>query len=257
MARFTGATRDVRVRVDRIGGCRPPLVRGPHTHEYYTVVLFDEPGGRHELEGAPCPVRAGSVAVIPPGSVHDIGPWPGATVSFMPDALGGTRPPVEPWSGDAPPAAHEELRETIAGLERELREQKRGFRAAARAQLSLLLVALSRLRRDEPPTHPVLREVLDVIDRGFHQPLSLEAIAARVNRSPRQLTRVVRAVTGKTVMGLVEDRRMEEARRLLLETDAKVELVARRVGFHDGGYFRRRFRSVHGASPTEWRRANG
>ncbi|MDQ3739970.1 MAG: AraC family transcriptional regulator, partial [Actinomycetota bacterium] len=167
------------------------------------------------------------------------------------------RPPVEAWSGDAPPAAHEELRGMIDVLERELQEQRRGFRAAVRAQLSLLLVALSRLRREEPPTHPVLGEVLDVVERGFRQPLSLEAIAAEVNRSPRQLTRVIRAVTGKTVMGLVEDRRMAEARRLLLETDAKVEHVARRVGFQDGGYFRRRFRSVHDASPTEWRRANG
>jgi transcriptional regulator GlxA family with amidase domain len=150
----------------------------------------------------------------------------------------------------------EELSGTIAVLARELRERRSGFRAAARAQLNVLLVGLSRLAGEDPTPDPVLEAVLDVIERGFDRPLSLDAIAMQVSRSPRQLTRVVRSLTGGTVMRLVDDRRMEEARRLLRETDAKVEVIARSVGFRDDGYFRRRFRSVHGASPTAWRLAN-
>ncbi|HYO30523.1 MAG TPA: helix-turn-helix transcriptional regulator, partial [Thermomicrobiales bacterium] len=98
--------------------------------------------------------------------------------------------------------------------------------------------------------------VLDVIERGFRGPLSLASIAAQVSRSPRHLTRTIRDLTGATVMHLIDDRRMKEARRLLLETDATIEAISRTVGFHDDGYFRRRFRRAHGIAPAAWRARN-
>jgi AraC family transcriptional regulator, transcriptional activator of pobA len=54
-------------------------------------------------------------------------------------------------------------------------------------------------------------------------------------------------------MQWIEDRRMLEARRLLLATDDKVDGVAERVGYRDPSYFRRRFRRAHGVPPQAWR----
>jgi AraC-like DNA-binding protein len=88
----------------------------------------------------------------------------------------------------------------------------------------------------------------------FREPLSLADVATALARSPRHLTRTVREVTGKTVMQLIDDRRMDEARRLLLETDEKVDVIGYAVGYGDGSYFARRFRRAHGVSPSVWRR---
>jgi AraC-like DNA-binding protein len=53
----------------------------------------------------------------------------------------------------------------------------------------------------------------------------------------------------------IAERRMAEARRLLLETDLTVEAIAGRCGFADTGYFRRQFRRHHEMAPVQWRAA--
>jgi AraC-like DNA-binding protein len=69
------------------------------------------------------------------------------------------------------------------------------------------------------------------------------------------LTTVVRCKTSRTVQAWIVERRMAEARKLLVQTDLAVEEVGRRVGYADAGYFVRSFGHAHGATPLGWRRA--
>jgi len=62
-------------------------------------------------------------------------------------------------------------------------------------------------------------------------------------------------MTGRTVQEWIGERRIAEARRLLVETDLAVEEVGRRVGYRDPGYFVRPFRRAQGTTPLGWRRA--
>lgn len=78
---------------------------------------------------------------------------------------------------------------------------------------------------------------------------------AAVGLTPGHLTTVVGRRTGRTVQQWITERRLREARRLLADTDLTVAEVARRVGYRDGGYFVRRFRTAHGVTPAAWRRA--
>ena len=66
---------------------------------------------------------------------------------------------------------------------------------------------------------------------------------------------VVGRKTGRTVLEWITERRMAEARKLLVGTDLPVEEVGRRVGYGDAGYFARTFGRAHGATPLGWRRA--
>jgi AraC family transcriptional activator of pobA len=69
------------------------------------------------------------------------------------------------------------------------------------------------------------------------------------------VTAVVRAQTGMTVLEWITERRMEEARRRLRETDEDVSIVAERVGYEDPAYFARVFRRTHGMSARDFRNA--
>jgi AraC family transcriptional activator of pobA len=83
----------------------------------------------------------------------------------------------------------------------------------------------------------------------------LKDVARAVSLSPGHLTTVVRRKTGRTVLEWIAERRMVEARRLLVQTDLAVEEVGRRVGYGHPGYFVRTFRRAHGSTPLGWRRA--
>lgn len=67
------------------------------------------------------------------------------------------------------------------------------------------------------------------------------------------LTDLVRRETGRTVLNWILERRMAEARCLLLETARSVNQIAEAVGYLDTGYFIRLFRRSNGKTPQAWR----
>jgi AraC-like DNA-binding protein/quercetin dioxygenase-like cupin family protein len=256
----------------------------PHAHDFLVVVYVERGGGRVQLDDRVWRVDAGDVLVIAPGEVvafvervlHDSDGW---LVFFPPDVVEpadpGTflswraHPLLFPFARGVAGGAQRlrvppEQRSAFAGhleaLDREVRERRDGCNEAALAHLTVLLVAISRLAADVPDDlslrgEPLLAAVFDAVEAGFRGPLSLADVAATVGLTPGHLTTVVGRKTGRTVQQWITERRMAEARRLLVDTELTVEAVAARVGYRDPGYFARRFRSAHGASPLEWRRA--
>lgn len=103
------------------------------------------------------------------------------------------------------------------------------------------------------PSVPKLREVFDFIEANYHQPITLYDIAQAVGYSPTYLTNLVRCQTGQTVYCWVVERRMAEARSLLLNTDQPVNQIAAAVGYPDAGHFIRHFRKIHDTTPKMWR----
>jgi AraC family transcriptional regulator, transcriptional activator of pobA len=228
---------------------------------------------------------AGLVYVVAPGAAVDPGQVPhrdsGIGVFFDPAALDGDgRSPWPSWRrhpllfpfvhGQAGgllqltvPAARRPLWDNVIGsIEAELAERKEGYRQAALAHLTLLLIDVARLAGDvvgdlRRSGEPLLAEVFTVIDRHRGEPLSLRDVARELGVTPGHLTTVVRRRTGRTVQEWIIERRMAEARSLLSDTALPVAEIARRVGISDPGYFSRQFRRTHGRSPRDWRGRSG
>ena len=77
-----------------------------------------------------------------------------------------------------------------------------------------------------------------------------------IGTTPHLLSKAVRAAYGATPKALIEQRRLVEAKRLLLFTVRSVEDVGYEVGFRDPAYFSRVFRSATGQPPGLWRQQN-
>ena len=145
----------------------------------------------------------------------------------------------------------------IASIEAELSGRQDGYRQAALAHLTLLLIDVARIAGDvvgdlRRSGEPLLADVFAVIDRRLGEPLSLRDVAQEVGLTPGHLTTVVRRRTGRTVQEWIIESRMAEARTLLSHNDIPVSEVARRVGMPDPGYFSRVFRRAHGMSPRDY-----
>ncbi len=278
------------VRVLRFPYREPPQDGPPagqaHTHDFLALSYFEKGGGSLRLDNQEWPVEDGDAFVISPGEV--VGGGEGASgfrdsegwsVSFPPEALGSQAPGVFlswrahpllfPFVGGAaggaqrlkvPPEERGSWSERFLALDGELRGRRDGYREAVLSHLTLLLVELSRLAADvvgdlRLREEPLLAEVFGFIEKHYDESISLKDVARVVGLTPGHLTTVVGRKTGRTVLEWIGERRMAEARKLLVQTDLSVEEVGRSVGYNDPAYFVRTFRRVHGATPLGWRRA--
>lgn len=82
---------------------------------------------------------------------------------------------------------------------------------------------------------------------------SVEALAARINMSPRHLARVFADGVGTTPARYVEQVRLEAARRRLEESAAPIEQVAAACGFGTSETMRRVFVRHLGVAPAHYR----
>jgi len=257
-----------------------------HSHEFLVLAYFEHGGGSLRLSDHDWPVEAGDAYVVAPGEVisvvddaggfHESEGW---AVFFPPEAIGSqtpgaflswrAHPLVFPFVRGAAGGA-QRLRvpadernawsQRFVALDAELRMRQDGYREAALSHLTLLLVGLSRLAVDVAgdfrlKDEPLLAEVFGFNEMRYRERISLRDVARSASLTPGHLTTVVRRKTGRTVQEWITERRMAEARRMLVQTDVPVEEVGRRVGYANPGYFARHFRRAHGTSPPGWRRA--
>lgn len=276
------------VTVQRLTGHVPgvsALGPVPHAHDFLLLFYAVRASGTVLVDGRDLRIAGGDLVLVAPGQVvSPAGPddpaimdaWgvyfpPDVIRSGVPSAFSSwlAHPLLFPFARGAaeraqrlrvPPAERPAWLARFAALDAELRDRAEGYHAAVLAHLTLLLVAVSRLSADvvgelRAVDEPVLAAVFDVIEARYPQPLSLADVAAAVGLSGGHLTTVVRRRTGRTVQQWIAERRMQEARRLLADTDLPVAAVARRAGYPDASYFIRRFARAHGSTPLPWRRA--
>jgi transcriptional regulator GlxA family with amidase domain len=83
--------------------------------------------------------------------------------------------------------------------------------------------------------------------------LSVESLAARIAMSPRNFARVFRRELGVTPAKFVERARLEEARRILEDTEMSVDAIAERCGFSSAERMRRTFHRHLHVVPRDYR----
>ena len=89
----------------------------------------------------------------------------------------------------------------------------------------------------------------------LHEPLDVAAMAEHANVSPRTFARRFREEAGTTPLQWLLNRRVQEARRLLEETDLPIDAIAWRSGFGTAASLRDHFRRITATTPTGYRRS--
>ena len=99
-----------------------------------------------------------------------------------------------------------------------------------------------------------LKGIVGYLGEHFAEPLTLSAVAAQFGLSPQYFSTFFRENFGRTFTQHVNSLRIEQAARLLRETDLPVMEIAFNVGFDNFSYFIKRFREVYGVSPSHYRK---
>ena len=83
--------------------------------------------------------------------------------------------------------------------------------------------------------------------------LSVEMLCAHLHLSPAYFSTLFKRETQKSFTAYVTDLRMEQAARMLRDTEEKTYLIAERAGYADPNYFSYVFKKHFGISPSKFR----
>jgi AraC-like DNA-binding protein len=93
------------------------------------------------------------------------------------------------------------------------------------------------------------------IQSRYAKPITLKEISREVYLSPNYFSMLFAKATGMTVFDYVQKVRLDEARRLLAETNLPVRDIARQTGYSTAAHFTRSFGQRVGCSPRKYRNA--
>jgi two-component system response regulator YesN len=103
--------------------------------------------------------------------------------------------------------------------------------------------------RTERMINKLNRYIVEHLDKD----LSLAFLADVVYLNPSYLSNLYKTSTGRNISDYITELRVERAKTLLVESQAKVQEVALAVGFETAGYFSRFFKKHAGVTPQEFR----
>ena len=99
----------------------------------------------------------------------------------------------------------------------------------------------------------LVRQALLYLSEYYANDLSVQEVANSLNISYRHLARIFKHITGITIIEKLKDIRINEAKKLLKETDRPIREIARVVGFDNEYYFTTIFRHHTDITPSGFR----
>lgn len=97
-------------------------------------------------------------------------------------------------------------------------------------------------------------QVIQYVNQEFRQKLQLQELAQQFHMNSNYLGQVFKQQTGKTFREYLNDKRMEEAKRLLRQGRLSIAEVAANSGYHNTDYFVSQFKRMTGVSPSIFRK---
>ena len=160
----------------------------------------------------------------------------------------------------------EDVERTVTRMEKELDRRRPEWEMAVKSYLVNLLIMMGRYasQREQPATAPRPKERLlamtvmrTVMEHYSDQNLTLESIAASLYISKSYLCRIFSRVTGESFGDYLRRVRLEQACRLLRDTELTAEQIVYACGLRDIPTFYRVFKSRMGMTPNAYRQAEG
>ncbi|RRH98454.1 helix-turn-helix domain-containing protein [Mesorhizobium tamadayense] len=241
-----------------------------HKHPQMAQITFWTSGsGVYRIEDKTWSFSAPTVSFIPSGVVHgfDIEQGTDAIVVSIADAAlaaiaeHSALPLDQPVfvTGRGEVALWERHGNMIKMIQAEYAEAQAGMEKILPALVAVALSGIARLDAQShavtvPATVALGGRLRRLIDRHFRDDWPVERYVEELGTTRHLLDKAAHQVLGSGVRQAIGERRLVEAKRLLLFTIRTVEDIAYETGFNDPAYFSRFFRQAVGMAPAMWRR---
>ena len=114
----------------------------------------------------------------------------------------------------------------------------------------------SKLEQTEESISPVILKLLQHIETNYKDDLNLKEISDNLNINSIYLGQLFQKETGTLFSDYINNFRINKAKDLLVNTSLKASEIGDLVGYANKNYFYRKFKSIVGVTPSEWRKIN-
>ena len=232
-----------------------------HSHDTWTVLIVDHGAIDYSLDRKQCAAVASSVAILPPGVIHDGRPAKRAYRGFwkrclyldadaLPSELIG--PAVDETVLHDPA-----LRASLSALHDSLFAEEDALDVESRLAVicERLASRLGPAGRPDPIEPRGAEELRSLLDEAGAEPLALADAASVLDRSVPHLVRSFTASFGVSPHAYLIGRRIESARSMLLAGMAPAD-VATSAGFYDQAHLTRHFKRHTSTTPARYARSS-
>lgn len=99
-----------------------------------------------------------------------------------------------------------------------------------------------------------MKQAIAYIQENYETDLNMAVVSNYVSMNYSLFSYAFKQFTGKNFVNYLKELRINEAKRLLAETDMRVIEISQQVGYENEKHFMKIFKSVSGVSPTEYRK---
>ncbi len=125
----------------------------------------------------------------------------------------------------------------------------------SRKEFLELLHSLTRMRQ-AVHTHERIKDILSFIHKHYQENITVASISEYANIRPKECIRSFKNAFHQTPVDYLIHYRIEQAKRLLRETDESVTNIAFMTGFHNSAYFGKMFKKLTGMTPGKFRQTH-
>ena len=101
------------------------------------------------------------------------------------------------------------------------------------------------------------KEIFDYLNREYtSHDISLEQVASEFDVSISFISRFIKKESGHTFSKYIQELRLEQIKRELIDTDKPIKDIIVSVGYYDVSNYTRKFKSIVGMTPGQFRNAN-
>ncbi len=115
------------------------------------------------------------------------------------------------------------------------------------------LLQLLRQQSADSAIHPVVLQMQEYISVNLLSSITVEDVAAFVNRSSSYCNMLFRRETGNSIIQFTQELKVHQACRRLISSDLPISVIAKELAFSDSNYFCRIFKKHTGLTPNQYR----
>ncbi len=252
-----------------------------HRHNFQEIIWVESGNGRHQIDEAVLELKPSTFYLIAKGQVHHFlggQELVGYLVRFTDDFLLETASISVAWNYrvslfnnvagsnvlGVETAVYDEFVALLHMMAREHNSAGHyGQSELLRHLLSVLLLKLERLRQEQVvevgdgkasgEDTAVFNTFLHLLEMQYKETHLVADYADKMGITPRQLSRILQQLTGRSAKQLIDQRLILDAKRYLRHTNYSVKELSYLLGYKDPSYFSRVFRRLTGVSPKGYR----